>query len=100
MYVVAIVHVGTIVAVLAPLDYNRSAWRATEVGRALMSKWVSLAALFVVSILNFWWPFPEAAWLTIYAATLTLVVGSMTWQWRVMRAAQKQRGDADTGAHF
>lgn len=87
-YIITVVHIGAVIAVGAPLDYRRSTWSDTEVGRAQMAKWVCLAALFLISILNFWWPFGDGWWY-IYAFVLTAVDAAMLWQWRVLRRIQR-----------
>lgn len=87
VYTLVVVHVGLIPAVGFPLFYRRSPWRSTEVGKALMLKGAALAALFVVSIVGFWWPFPGYDY--IYAAMLTLVVLGITYQFLVMRKLQR-----------
>lgn len=91
VYLLAVVHIGTIPAVGFPLFYRRSPWRSTEVGKALMLKGASLAALFVLSIIGFWWPFPGYAY--IHAAITTLVVVGITYQFAVMRSLQKRGRD-------
>ena len=87
-YIIAIVHVGAVIAIGAPTDLNRTAWRATEVGRTVMAKWTSLAALFTLSVANYWWPF--GGFFYVYAVVLTAVDASMLWQWRVMRRVNRR----------
>lgn len=88
IYTLVIVHLAAIPATLFPLVYSRSPWRSTDVGRALMLKGSALAALFDVSILGFWWPFPGYVW--IYAALVTLVALGITYQFVVMFRLQRQ----------
>ena len=87
IYVIAIVHVGMVAAVGYPLDYSRQPWRRSYTGRALMFKGSSLGALFALAVLGFWWPFPGYDY--IYAGVVTLVVGSMFWQWWVLRRLRR-----------
>lgn len=88
IYVVAIVHFGAVVATLFPLYYSRSPWRSTDVGRALMVKGTAVAALFDVSVLGYWWPYPAGGY--VNAAVITAVVVGVTWQFLVMRRHQKR----------
>ena len=89
VYIVAVVHIGTVIVFGAVIDYNRSRWTATEVGKAQMTKWLSLLALFVLSVANYWWPFGAAFW-WIYAVVLTVVDAALLWQWAVMRRVQRR----------
>lgn len=88
LYTVVVVHIGMIFAVLYPWDYRRSPWRSSESGPALMFKAVALAALFVVGVIGFWWPFPGYDY--IYAAVVTAVVAGIAWQRHVMRSLQRR----------
>lgn len=97
VYIVAVVHVGLVVAIAYPSFYLRSPWRSTEVGRALMTKGVALATLFAVSVVGYWWPFP--GYLYFYAAAVTGVVGAMAYQFAVMRRLQR-RGRAPANGRF
>ena len=87
VYVVAVVHIGLLISLAYPWFYRRSPWRSTEVGKALMTKGVALAALFLVSVVGFWWPLPGFEY--IYAASVTAVVAAMAYQFRVMRRLQR-----------
>lgn len=85
-YSVIVVHIGMVFAVLYPWEYRRSPWRSSESGPALMFKAVALAALFVVSVVGFWWPFPGYDY--IYAAVVTAVVVGIIQQRAVMLRLQ------------
>jgi hypothetical protein len=86
LYTVVVVHIGMVYAVLYPWDYRKSPWRSTESGPALMFKAVALAALFVVGVVGFWWPFP--GYDVIYAVVVTAVVVGIIQQRAVMRRLQ------------
>lgn len=90
LYAVVVVHIGTIFAVLYPWDYRRSPWRSTASGPALMFFGVAIAALFVVSVLGFWWTFPGYDW--IYAVVVTAVVAGLIQKRHVMRRLQRRSG--------
>lgn len=84
IYLIAVVHVGVFVTLGYALDYGTgSNWRDNEAGRPLLSKALSMALLFLVAVLGYWWPFPGYAY--IYAGVVTFVVGSVAYQWAVMR---------------
>jgi predicted MFS family arabinose efflux permease len=87
-YVVVVVHLGAVPATIFPLAYSRSPWRSTDVGKALMLKGTSVALLFDVPIVGFYWPFP--GYDVIYAAIVTLVVIGVTYQCAVMLRIQRQ----------
>lgn len=85
---VAVVHVGVLVTVGYAVDYfTGSAWRDHETGRPLLSKAASLAALFTIAVVGYWWPFLGYEYL--YVATVTAVVLSVAYQWRVMRRLRR-----------
>lgn len=90
LYVVAVVHLGTIPAVLYPLHWRiaRPRWSGSRVGRALMRKAEALAVLFVVSVLNVW--MPGEWWAPTYAATVTWVVYTITRQYLVLRSVLRE----------
>lgn len=97
LYLVVIVHVGMVPAIGFPLYYRRSAWRSTNVGKALMFKGTALACLFTVAVVGFWWPFPGYRY--IYALVVTGVVAGVTYQFLVMRGLQK-RGQVEQHGRF
>lgn len=91
LYVVVIVHLGSIPAVAYPILYGRWAdWRSSRVGRALMWKAVSLAALFVVSVANFWLPAWGPFLLYPYALVVTAVTVALTRQVIVLIAVFRE----------
>lgn len=92
-YTVVVVHIGAIFAVLYPWDYRRSPWRTSESGPSLMFMACAWAALFIVAIVQFWWPFPGSEYL--YAAMLTAVVGGIIQKRKVMRRLQRRAGRRD-----
>ncbi len=81
-YVVAVVHVGAVLATLLPLRYFWTTWSSRVVGRALMLSWTSVALLFDVAVAGYWWPFP--GYPLVYAAIVTLVVASLGYQLAVL----------------
>jgi hypothetical protein len=87
VYLVAVAHIGAVIAVAYWWYYRRSPWHDYATGPALMWKARSLAALFTLAVVGYWWPFPGYAYL--YAGVVTLVVGSMGYQFRVMRRLQR-----------
>lgn len=87
LYVVSVVHIGWLVSILYLLFYRRSPWRDYVTGPALMWKALSLCALFTISIVGFWWPFPGYQY--VYAGGVTLVVGAMAYQFHVLRRLQR-----------
>lgn len=92
-YTVAVVHIGVIFAVLYPWDYRRSPWRTSESGPSLMFFGVAIAALFVESVIGFWWPWPGYEWL--HAAVVTAVVAGLIQKRQVMRRLQRRAGRRD-----
>jgi hypothetical protein len=94
-YTLVVVHIGTVFAVLYPLEYRKSPWRSSESGPALMFKAVALAALFVVSVVGFWWPFP--GYDLIYAVVVTAVVVGIIQQRAVMRRLQHRSRESRPG---
>ena len=87
IYLVVVVHLGLLPAVGFPVFYSRSPWRH-DVGKALMLKGCALAALFVVTVLGYWWPIP--GFIYVNAAVVTLVVTGITYQFAVMRRLQRE----------
>lgn len=90
---VATVAIGAIPATAYPVQYYRgSNWRATETGRALMTKGIAIALLFDVNLLLF----VTRAWLPLWLVLLVqimlnaFVVVAVSFQYRVMRRAQKR----------
>jgi hypothetical protein len=94
-YIVVVTHIGLVFAVLYPWDYRRSPWRTSESGPSLMFMACAWAALFVISIVRFWWPFPGSEYL--YAAMLTAVVAGIIQKRHVMRRLQRSAGDRVRG---
>lgn len=95
VYAVVIVHVGAIPAVLFPIFYARSPWQRSAVGRALMTKGIAMAALFVATIANFWFgDFPGFEWLR--PIIFTAVVIGITYQFAVMTSLQHDGRDRET----
>lgn len=95
VWIVAVVHVGAVAACAYPVLYAHYAdWRKHRVGRVLMFKARVLAALYAVSVLNFWWPFPGFYY--IYAVVLTLLALALTRQTvALVRMFYRGRNDAD-----
>jgi len=91
LFVVAIVHLGLIPAVAYPVHWrlNRTPWRESKVGRALMRKAEALALLFIVSVLNVW--LPGVWWAPVYAITVTYVVVTLWRQYLVLRTVLRER---------
>ena len=85
---IAVVHVTLLPVNLFPLAYSRSPWRSTSIGQALMWLGVSLAALYDVGVLGFWWPFPGYAY--IYCTTVTGVGLGIAYECRVLLRLQRQ----------
>ena len=87
-WTVAAVLYGAVVANLYPALYAlRSPWRSTKVGKALMTKGVSIALLYDVSLLAFTvGPFPGLDY--IYAGVVTFVALAITQLLAVMLATQ------------
>jgi hypothetical protein len=73
-----VIYYGALVANAYPILYAiRSPWRSSNVGRALMTKAVAIAALFDISIVNLWWaPYPGYRW--VYLAVVTFVAIAIT----------------------
>lgn len=88
LYTVVIVHLTLIPVNLFPAAYSRSPWRSTDVGKALMLKGTSLAALYDLGVLGFWWTFGGYAY--FYAAVITLVAVAISYQCRVMLRLQRR----------
>lgn len=85
---IAVVHLTLLPVNLFPLAYARSPWRSTDIGQALMFTGISLASLYDVGVLGFWWPF--AGYSYVYAAVVTVVGLAITYQCRVMLRLQRQ----------
>lgn len=87
-WTVAAVIYGAVVANLYPALYAlRSPWRSTSVGWALMTKAVSIAALYDVSLAGYaFGPFPGFHY--IYAVVVTFVAIAITGLLAVMLATQ------------
>lgn len=97
VYTIAVVHLGLLPVNAFPWFYRRSPWRSTDVGKALMLKGCSLAALFDLGVLGFWWMFPGYDYM--YAAVVTVVVVAIGYQFRVMRRLQTD-GRAESHGRF
>jgi hypothetical protein len=87
LYLVIVVHLAAIPAIAYPFVYRSSPWRTGPTGRALMNKALSVALLFGIAILGYWWPFP--AYEFIYASAVTYLGVSITYQFYVMRRVKK-----------
>lgn len=81
-YILAVVTLGAIPATVYPLAYARRPWRESQIGRGVMLVSVSLALLFDVPLVGFWFPFPGYDYL--YAAIVTLVVVGVTYHCAVL----------------
>jgi hypothetical protein len=92
VYVVAVVHIAAVPAFAYPLIYNKMPWRSGPTGRALMNKALSVALLFGIGILGFWWPFRGYEY--IYAVVVTYLGVAITYQLYVMNRLRR-RGLAD-----
>lgn len=92
LYVVVLIHLGAIPAVGYPVAWAlRGTYRQSRVGRALMFKAASLAALFVVSLLGIW--FGHGTWWAwLYAATLTVVTVALFRQFAVLLQVLREQG--------
>lgn len=88
VFIVTVAHLTLLPVNLFPLAYARSPWRSTDVGKALMLHGASLAALYDIGVLGFWWPFPGYAY--VYAAIVTVVGLAIAYQCRVMLRMQHQ----------
>jgi hypothetical protein len=88
LYVVVLVHVSAIPAFLYPLIYNQMPWRSGPTGRALMNKALSVALLFGLGILGFWWVFPGYEY--IYAVVVTYLGVAITYQFLVMNDLRRR----------
>lgn len=87
MYVVTVVHLAAVPANLYPLVYNKLPWSSGPTGRALMNKALSLALLFDIGILGFWWPFP--GYDHFYGAVVTYLGVAITYQLHVMNRLRR-----------
>ena len=91
LYAVAVVHIFALPAIAYPAVYRNSPWRSGPTGKALFNKARSMALLFAVSIIGYWWPFPGYAY--IYGLVVTYVGCAISYQFYVMLrlklAAQK-----------
>jgi len=87
VYVVGVVHIGALVATAYWWFYRRSPWRTYVTGRPLMWKARTIAALFDLAVVGFWWPFPGYDY--IYAGVVTAVVVALAYQLRVLRRLQR-----------
>lgn len=96
VYTIVVVHLTLLPVNAFPLAYSRSPWRSTDVGRALMLKGCSLAALYDLGVAGFWWTFGGYAW--FYAAVVTVVGLAITYQLRVMLRLQR-RGRHEPSPH-
>lgn len=93
LFVTVVVVLGTIPAVGYPLAWGlRGTWRGSPVGRALMFHAISMAALFLVSVLNL--VLPGAWFLYVYTVTVTAVVATLFWQFVVLLSEQRKQRNA------
>lgn len=82
LYIAIVIHLGAISAICYPLVYLSSPWSEGPTGRALMWKARSVAALFLLGILNVWTDLP---WYPILKAIVfTGASLAVTYQFRVM----------------
>lgn len=82
LYTLIIVHLTTLPAVAYPLVYRNSPWKSGPTGRALMNMARSMALLFVIAIIGFWWPFP--GFQHLYAVAVTYLGVAISYQLYVM----------------
>ena len=88
LYTVGVVHLAALPAIAYPLIYRRVPWKKGPTGKALMNKARSVALLFAVAIVGFWWPFPGYEY--IYAAVVTYLGVAITYQFKVMLCLRRR----------
>lgn len=92
LYLVVLIHLGTIPAVGYPVAWAlRGTFRASKVGRALMFKAVSLASLFVTTVLGVWFDHPQW-WYWLYTAVVTFVTVALWRQFLVLLVVLREYG--------
>jgi hypothetical protein len=87
-YVLVVAHLTLIPALLYPLIYRNSPWRRSPTGKALFNKAVSMALLYTIGVLGYWWPFPH--YMELYAVVVTYVGLAITYQFVVMYRLKRQ----------
>jgi hypothetical protein len=88
LYYIVAFHVAAIPAIIFPLVYRGTPWKKTATGRALMNKSRSLAIVFFLSVLNYWWEFPADGY--IFAVSMTYVAVALVYQFQVMYRLKKE----------
>lgn len=92
LYLVVVIHLGAIPAVGYPVAWAwRGTFRQNKVGRALMFKAVSLAVLFVVTLLGIWFGHP-LWWVFLYVAAVTYVSVALWRQFLVLLVVLREYG--------
>lgn len=87
-FILAMVHLGALGAIGYMFDLGWRPARDSEVGRALVFKAGTLAALYFVSVVGYWWPFP--GYIYFYGVALTGITGAIFYQWYSMRSARRE----------
>lgn len=73
LYIVVVGCLTLPLAVAYPLLYSRLPWKKSLLGRALMTKARSVALLYIVGILNIFWPLPFHGYLMSLVTTYLFV---------------------------